>query len=769
MHTTPSQKHAWLHLVILAAVALAMGAYLIATAVTIAGDGVFYIRLAQGMATDPHGVAQRYPIGYPALLWVAHEAAGLFAQDDSPEAWARSSQVVTLLCRAGALVFVYLLGRSLVGARRSFLAVLILIFLPHPARYGVDVLREWPFLMLLSLGVWLLVKAVQGRTWRLFGCVGLASGVGYLIRPMSGQLGIYGVVALLAAWLTRERRAKRSLMGAGLFLLFGFALPVAPYLAWSGSALPHQFRPSLLDAAPVIATVENRSASHEPLRFDVRIDESLEIAIDAFDPDGDPLVFSVVAIPAGTRPVYRLRSAEFRADFWTISENEKERLITSRSRVWDYQGIDYYAYPQRVANGLAPVFRFWSPDLNRHFYASSRDAGPVTSSERWRSEGAVFYAWTEASAPDDAVSTHRFRGPGGLHYWSLSGDAEGIERLAGGATEAEGPVWYAHQAGRAPAGLTVEKGVLRWRPASDQQGEHQLNVIVTDGELESCQLLSIDVRETGSAAEADEEGAPVEGPPDESAEVGPAEDGMPAPISPVGSDVERPTGSLLGGIHAVLDGVASNLMGFFLLPLCVGLAYRLRYEADWQERVLMIAAIAVNVTVMLGRFLWVEPTSARRYSTGLVVLCIAYIPVGLERMAHWLRVAADRVFGDHGRAEHGERVWFYSLLIVGIVICLPELLEPLHAEKAGCRDVAAWLRTHTQADAVIAVPDERISFYADRIGRVYRNLADPRTVDYVVVEARGDESDHHPAGWERRYSCWISEVRGTRWIVYEPR
>ncbi len=766
MHTTLSQKHAWLHLAILAAVALGIGAYLIATTVTIASDGVFYIRLARDMGTDPHGVAQRYPIGYPALLWAAHEAAGLFAQNDSPEAWARSSQVVTLLCRVAALVFVYLLGRSLVGARRSFLAVLVLVLLPHPARYGVDVLREWSFLMLLSLGVWLLVKAVRARTWRLFGCVGLVSGVGYLVRPMSGQLVIYGLVALMAAWLARECRARLSLIGAGLFLIFGFALPVAPYLAWAGMAVPHQFRPTLLDSAPIIATVGNRSASHEPLRFDVRIDESLKIAIDAFDPDGDPLAFSVVAIPAGTRPVYRLRSAEFRADFWTISENEKGRLITSRSRAWDYQGIDYYAYSQRVANGLVPVFRFWSPDLHRHFYAVSRDVGSIVSSERWRSEGAALYAWAGASAPAGAVPIHRFRGQGGFRFWSLSGDAAGVERLAGGAVEAEGPVWHVHQAASAPVGLTVEEGVVRWRPTSDQQGEYHLNVVVTDGKLESCQLLSIHVREGGPAAETDKKRAPAERLPGESVAIKPVDDNTPTPGPP---KVERPVGSLLGAIHAVLDGLASNLMGFFLLPLCAGLAYRLRHEADWQERMLMIAVVAVNLTLMLGRFLWVEPTSARRYSVGLIVLCIAYVPVGLERIAHWLRVAADRVFGDRGRAEQGERVWFYSLLIIGMVICLPKLHRPLHGDKAGCRDVAAWLRTHTQADAVIAVPDVRISFYGDRAGRVYRNLADPRTVDYVVVQAHGDEFDHHPEGWERRYSCWISEARGTRWIVYETR
>ncbi|UCD52868.1 MAG: hypothetical protein JSW27_09550, partial [Phycisphaerales bacterium] len=129
MQKTESLKHDCLHLAILLGVALAIGVYLIATCVLISRDGVFYVGQAQELARDPLGAAQRYPAGYCFLLLAGHQVVSVFAEGDSAVLWAASSQAVTLLCRLGAVVFLYLLGRFLVGARRSFWAVLILIVL----------------------------------------------------------------------------------------------------------------------------------------------------------------------------------------------------------------------------------------------------------------------------------------------------------------------------------------------------------------------------------------------------------------------------------------------------------------------------------------------------------------------------------------------------------------------------------------------------------------------------------------------------------------
>jgi len=760
MQKTQSLKHDCLHLAVLVAVALAIGVYLIVTSVIIAHDGVFYIEQAQNLALDPLGVARRYPVGYPALLFSAHRVAGLFTEGDSTNVWVYSSQAVTLLCRIVALVPLYLLGRLLVGGRRSFWAVLILVVLPHPAHYGSDVLREWPFLLFLALGFWLLIGALRDKRWWLFGLIGLAAGLGYVIRPMCGQLVIYGLLGLVVAFLNRQRSGKLAIPGAMLLLVVGFAIPVAPHLAWTGSAVSHPFfgRPSS-NSAPVITAVGGRSASGEPLEFDVRPGASFEVVIEAFDPDGDALTFSVVAIPPGTRPVYRLWSQEHRADFWTMAEGEKDQLATSRRRVWDYKGIDYYAYPRAGSrSGLAPVYRFWSPVPSRHYYTIDSAEHPPAG--QWQSEGVAFYAWPEGRAPSGAIPVYRFSGDPDQHFWALDDQAEAMALHAGCEVEAEGIAWYAHAAAEAPAGLTLAGGSLRWRPASSQQGEYQLNVIASDTELQSCQLVRIVVGDTGEREEANREKQPAKPlwnePPEDAKE----------PTSP---ERGRRLVMALHAMDAVFDGISEQLIVFFLVPLCVGFGYRLRYEAPLQERVLMIAVVAVNAGLMFGRYMWIKPQSVGRYSVGLIALSICYAPTGLEVMARWLRTRADRVFGDRWRPEVGDRIWFYILLAIGVAICLPKLLRPMHADGGGYRDVAAWLRDHTEAEDVIAAPDRRIGFYAERQARVYQHQPDPRRADYVVTFVTGERPNDAPEGWEERYSCWLHEQRGKRLVVYQIR
>ena len=126
----------------------------------------------------------------------------------------------------------------------------------------------------------------------------------------------------------------------------------------------------------------------------------------------------------------------------------------------------------------------------------------------------------------------------------------------------------------------------------------------------------------------------------------------------------------------LFDGFAESLMVFFLVPWCVGLYYRMRYEADRLERVLTTAVIAVNVGLILGRYVWVAPAMERRYCLALVALTIFYVPAGLEHIALWLSrrtIAADQ---SGGLANKRVSTWFHVLALIGIGICLPKLLTP---------------------------------------------------------------------------------------------
>ncbi|MHC4687838.1 MAG: ArnT family glycosyltransferase, partial [Planctomycetota bacterium] len=232
--TEPSEqvvkKQDFIHLAVLLTIALGIGVYLIATTVLIAKDGVFYIERAQNFSNDPIGIIKAHPPGYPFLIFIAHKFVGLFSNSSSTQSWIYSAQSITLLCRLLALIPLYFIGKLLVGGRKSFWAVLILVILPHSAKFGCEAIREWPFILFLSMGfLGLLIGANQPKWW-ILGLVGLSAGLGYLIRHESAQLLVYGFIwlTLCMFWPKLCRLSRRKIFIALALLLIGFAIPAVP-------------------------------------------------------------------------------------------------------------------------------------------------------------------------------------------------------------------------------------------------------------------------------------------------------------------------------------------------------------------------------------------------------------------------------------------------------------------------------------------------------------------------------------------------------------
>ena len=225
------EKHDFIHITILLAIALGIGVYLIATTVLISKDGVCYIEQAQELSSHPIGVIKAHPPGYPFLIFVTHKFVGLFSNSSSVYSWIYSAQSVTLLCRLIALIPLYFIGKLLVGEKRSFWAILVLIMLPYPAEFGSDALRDWPHILFLATGfLFLLLGAAQVKWW-MFGVAGLAAGLGHIIRPECAQLVIYGALWLLIRLLLPNRNLSRiRVVFALLILLIGFVIPAAPYM-----------------------------------------------------------------------------------------------------------------------------------------------------------------------------------------------------------------------------------------------------------------------------------------------------------------------------------------------------------------------------------------------------------------------------------------------------------------------------------------------------------------------------------------------------------
>jgi len=230
------RKQDIIHLAILVVIALVIGVYLIATTVLIAKDGVFYIERAQQLTQNPVVIIKAHPPGYPFLILIAHKFVMLFSDSSSTQTWTYSAQSITLLCKMLSIIPLYFIGKLLVGAKNSFWAVFVLMILPHSAKYCAEVLREWPYILFLSMGFWGLLVAVKQSKWWIWGLVGLSTGLGYLIRHESQQLIVYSSIwlTLCMLWSKLRRVPIWKIYIALAALLIGFALPAALYIKCTG-------------------------------------------------------------------------------------------------------------------------------------------------------------------------------------------------------------------------------------------------------------------------------------------------------------------------------------------------------------------------------------------------------------------------------------------------------------------------------------------------------------------------------------------------------
>lgn len=241
-------KNDIIHILILLAIAAGIGIYLIATTVLIAEDAMRYIPQAQQFSTDAISAVrgepfQGEPSGYPFLIYAVHKLVVMFGGSASGYNWMYSAQAVSLLCRLGALIALYFIGRLLIGSRQSFWAVLILAVLPYPAKFGSDILRDWPYILFLAAGFLLLLLATKQSKWWLFGPAGLVAALGYMIRPECAQLVIYGAIWLIIGLFLPTRNMSRPrLICALAILMAGYIVPAAPYMKTRRKILPTKLK-----------------------------------------------------------------------------------------------------------------------------------------------------------------------------------------------------------------------------------------------------------------------------------------------------------------------------------------------------------------------------------------------------------------------------------------------------------------------------------------------------------------------------------------------
>jgi hypothetical protein len=147
--------------------------------------------------------------------------------------------------------------------------------------------------------------------------------------------------------------------------------------------------------------------------------------------------------------VYRFWSPVNARHFYTINKAERDKLINDYAHVWTYEGIAGYALTVDTGPDVAPVYRFWSPNLRSHFYTmneTERDALISGYGHVWTYEGIAFNAYIPGLQPIGTSATYRFWSPIlSSHFFTMSQvERDELLNLYPHVWIYEGICWYAY-------------------------------------------------------------------------------------------------------------------------------------------------------------------------------------------------------------------------------------------------------------------------------------------------------------------------------------
>lgn len=122
-------------------------------------------------------------------------------------------------------------------------------------------------------------------------------------------------------------------------------------------------------------------------------------------------------------PVFRFWSPVSGSHFYTTDPAERDTVIKRWPREWQYEGEKFIAYSTEATHAV-PVYRFWSPVYNAHFYTADA-AEKATVEQRWpaiwKYEKIAFYAYEASFEGPNLNSVYRFWGPqSSSHFYTVS-------------------------------------------------------------------------------------------------------------------------------------------------------------------------------------------------------------------------------------------------------------------------------------------------------------------------------------------------------------
>jgi hypothetical protein len=172
----------------------------------------------QFVVLDQQGWYGKYPIGHPLVLALAELV--------------RLRELVVPLMAALCAPLTFALGRRWFGDRRAVLGTLLLVLSPHFVGTAGTLLSQTTACLVLLLGTWLAVRAVETGRALLALAAGLAFGFGVLVRPLPGVLFAAVAVAWSARiWLAAQPPERAAGLVRVALLALGSATGVAAVLA----------------------------------------------------------------------------------------------------------------------------------------------------------------------------------------------------------------------------------------------------------------------------------------------------------------------------------------------------------------------------------------------------------------------------------------------------------------------------------------------------------------------------------------------------------
>lgn len=152
-----------------------------------------------------------------------------------------------------------------------------------------------------------------------------------------------------------------------------------------------------------------------------------------------------------SRKVHRFWSPVFSRHFYTISDLEQSRLIRDYSHIWIYEeGSGFETLVDGSNPDAQPVHRFWAPGHDTHFYTideQEKNKLINEASDVWVYEGVVFYAHAEGRQPSLAKPVYRFWSPIAItHFYTIDpAERDSLIDEFPYAWIYEGIAWYAYE------------------------------------------------------------------------------------------------------------------------------------------------------------------------------------------------------------------------------------------------------------------------------------------------------------------------------------